>query len=835
MKFLTAAALLAMAIASARSQGLWEPEVRRGEPANPRREDPPANPEWMSRVAPSPSPSPQTTALSEPAQTPPPPTAPGPDSAAPETFRLRPREGPVDEAREQLDKANSIYARKMHEFAAMEYEKFLELFPGAPGRDAAWFRLGECRRILGNKEAARAAFERLAAEFQEGEFLGAGAYRLGEALFAEAKYEEALRRFQQAASLASSSEVRLAARYQSGRCLERLGRLKEAAEAFAEVAAAEGQNPYRDHARLAHADALQAAGSLAEALAVYEQVAREASHPALKAEGAVKAGSAAAAAGDPSRARAFFDRVLAEDEKNPWRSAAHLGKLRLAAAEKRPEEVLKLPAAVLEKFQGETRAEALALTADAHRALGRPAKAAEFYKRLLDEFPGSRFAASARFARVVALHEAGDASATREARAYLETAPEGDERTRVVLLLAERFFAEGNYGEAAARYAEALEGPGLTETMRRQAAYKRAWCLAKLGEDQAAEEALTAFLSAHPGDELAPAAMLQRGICRQKTGRLDQAIEDFQAVIEQFPDARERQQAMLQKALTLGQLDRKAEMKEAFLGLLKAFPKGEGAAQAEYWIGWAAFEEKDYEAAAPRFARARELDAANFGERAGLRLALCYYYLARRQELLAEIARLPNGVVPREAIRWAGLRSAQEGDFQAAERLLASLESPDPEALVTLAESRIALGKNQEALEAAQAAVANLSEPAPRARALLAAAEAQRGLKNFDQAEELAEEALRLQPEGRLNAAGRMALAEIAYARGQFEPAARAFMSVALLYDEPLITPRALERAADSYRRANDDAEADRATEELRRRFPDYAPAPAASSARQSS
>ena len=53
-----------------------------------------------------------------------------------------------------------------------------------------------------------------------------------------------------------------------------------------------------------------------------------------------------------------------------------------------------------------------------------------------------------------------------------------------------------------------------------------------------------------------------------------------------------------------------------------------------------------------------------------------------------------------------------------------------------------------------------------------------------------------------------------------YESAARAFMAVSILLDDPKLTPKALRRAADAYRRAFKDAEADKAMKELLERFP---------------
>jgi TolA-binding protein len=98
------------------------------------------------------------------------------------------------------------------------------------------------------------------------------------------------------------------------------------------------------------------------------------------------------------------------------------------------------------------------------------------------------------------------------------------------------------------------------------------------------------------------------------------------------------------------------------------------------------------------------------------------------------------------------------------------------------------------------------------------------GLRDGAGAKAQAEEAQRLQPEGRLNAEARLANGRALLAQEKFDDAARAFMAVALLYDEKDLTPQALVLAEEAYKRAANSADAQRAREELKRRYPDYKP-----------
>lgn len=832
------AVALVVASSAAVAQDAPEPEIRRAEPVHPIPQAVPVpqaapTPEWMNRVVPNravptrvPQPATPAPAVEQVPNEPVPeptrkPEPPPPD--APNSIRLRPADSQLDPAAVQLEKANGIYARKMHEFAALEYERFLSDFPGAAGRDAALFRLGECYRIEGNAPASRRAFERLVEEFSTGNFAGAGAYRLGEMLFTEGRYDIALTRFRTAASNAEEPEIRLSAQYQAARCLDRLGKPAEASVLYQEVAQVETKNPYREHARLALAEALAASGDQAAALQTYKDIFSGSGPAALRAEAAVKAGALAAGAGDPKAAAAFFEQALGIKNAGPWRAVAVLGQIRLASADSDHRRVAGISASDLGLLEGEALAEALSLIGEAQRQLGDNRKAGAAYGRLIAEFPKSPFAVRAKFQQLVTMYELGDPKTRSRLEAFLEGAVDSGDRARASLLLAELLLKEEKFAEAAKWYA-AVEGGDLTEEMLRQSRYKYAWSLARSGDAAAAVDAYAAFLGQYPEGPWVPEVLLQRGLASQQAKRYSEAIADFDQVISKWPESKEREAALLQKALTHGQQQDQSAMRAAFAQLLEWYPNSAAAAQAEFWIGWAAFEEKDYKAALPHLARARQLDSKNYAERAGTRIALCHYYAQNRVALEKEVANLRPESLPVEVSRWAGLRAAQEGDFAAAERHLSRLsdaQPPDPEILVTLAESQNALGKSSEALANAEVLLGVVEDPAPKARALLAVAEARRGLKEFDLATRAAEDALELQPEGRLNAAARMISAEIEYARGEFDSAARGFMTVALLYDDTKVTPRALERAAESYRRANNDAEADKALDELRRRFPD--------------
>ena len=302
------------------------------------------NPAWMERVKPTPSP--VATPAPEPVATPyrpqgrievapkesselPPKPTPSPEAENGE-IRLSPSSQSGDTAaQEQLKAANSIYSRKMYDYAIMEYEKFLVTYPSAEGGDMAMFRLAESHRMLGNEEVARSGYERLLQAFRKGEFAGAAAYRLGEYLYADKKYDLALIQFRLAAAESAGDEVRLSAKYNAARALDRLKRPNEAEKLYEEVSKVENNNPYHYYARLSLAESAAASGRRKEALEAFSELSSGSAPPAVRAEAAVKAAALAAELGDKQRALKLFNQAFASSESGDWKPMAFLGAIRL--------------------------------------------------------------------------------------------------------------------------------------------------------------------------------------------------------------------------------------------------------------------------------------------------------------------------------------------------------------------------------------------------------------------------------------------------------------------------------------------------------------------------
>jgi len=801
------------------------------------------NPAWMSRVpkaipvAPAvpvatpedtpfrPAPSPRGRIDVDP--TPVPRATPPPAAPQNGEIRVAPSGAPVDSVQADLDVANSLYQRKMYDYAMVEYEKFLIAHPSAPGRDMALFRLGECHRMIGNDELARDNYEKLLQEFRKGEFAGSAAYRIGEFLYAEEKYEFALKQFQLAAAEVTTDEIRLSAIYNSARSLDRLKRPEEAAKAFGQVAAVEKNNPYREYSLLSLANIEAQSGKKESALKNYEKIVAGTGSAAVRAEAAVKAAALAAELGDKKKASRLFDLAAKLPDTGEWKTVAFLGALRMNYELGDYKKVAALSEKPLDDVPEEARPEVLLLAGNSYRQLGNMRAARAVYDRLLLQFPNAKPSEDARFHRLVSMYQLNDPNLIAEADEFLKQSDNPREKAQVTLLKAEALFKAQKYAEAKGLYAQVLES-ALTADLKNKSLYKFGWCQAQTGQFAEAVKTYTDYIEKNK-DADTSSALLQRGLANQQNKDYPAAMKDFGVLIEKKKGP-EREIALQQKALILGQQQDYKGMTEAFQQLLADYPKSAGTAQANFWIGWANFENKDYPAAIKNLETASKLDAAQYGERAALRIILCHYYLQDRAALQKDLAANKNLNIPVEITRWLGRKSFEEGDYEAAEQGLLPVvkggAAVEPEVLIELAEAQIRLGKNREAAEHVAKYLETARDPRSRARGLLASGAVALSGRDFAGATKLAEEAIQLQPEGRLSAEGRMLLGEISMASGDYPGAARAFMSVSVLFDDPEVTPRALKRASEAYKRAGDLMEAEKTQQELQKRFPDFQKSP---------
>lgn len=782
---------------------------------------PPATPE------PAPAATPKPVVPAKPSGPPPDPLQPEPDE--PGTIRIGPTATPRTADQQQLEIADSFYARKMFDQSAPEYERYLGQYPNAADRATAYFRLGESYRRNGSFNAAKNAYETLLGQFQQGDFVGPAAYRLADIYYQGKQYREALPLYRKASVRLKEPSVINAAKFYTGRCLEALGQKMDARVAYEDLVSVVDNNPFQDASRLSLALLLKDSGRTADALKQAQSLAKQTQNAELKIEATVRAGLWLIDLEQSAKAEVQLKDALALGGSSKWREVARLGLIRLQYNTGKYEQVISTFKEEGGQFSAEAKPELLLLTANAYRQLpGKADEARAIYEQLLKEHGASTYAKEAQFERLKLFYYSDDPGLVTEIDKYLLSNPEAPERDQATLMKAEVAFKKQDYASALPLYTALTESRTLTGAFKAEALLKQGFCYIQTHDPENGIKTFSTFIALNPVHKSLPYALIQRGLAYQAQKNLPAALKDYDTLIAKFPKAKERELALQQKGLILGQRGDNAGMAEAFQTLLKDFPNSSAKAQASYWVGRAAFDAKSYKEAIGPLRQARELDKEEFFEKASFLLLLAGFNLEDKATTAEEIeiyAKEGKEKVPAQILRWLGTERHTEKAYELAQKYFQML-TPRAEAVADdflfLGRSQLELKRFAEAAAALQSYLKQVKEPATRAQGLLALSQALIGMQDFAAAQKAVDEALTLQPEGILNGEGLISAGDIHMARNNFEEAAKIYRSVGVVLDDEEVTPRALEKAIAAYEKAGNEVEAKKTRNTLQSRYPEY-------------
>ncbi|MEM7386621.1 MAG: tetratricopeptide repeat protein, partial [Verrucomicrobiota bacterium] len=399
------------------------------------------------------------------------------------------------------------------------------------------------------------------------------------------------------------------------------------------------------------------------------------------------------------------------------------------------------------------------------------------------------------------------------------------------LLKGERSFGQKKYQEAADAYAN-IRVDKVDERYRSQIHYKKGWAMVEAKRWAEGRDALTAFVATNPPEDQLPRVYAKRAQCYRGLKEFPHALKDFEKIVEANPKSREGEFALHQSGLIHVQMRDYDRAIETFDRLLETFPETKAAGEARYWKGASLYEKKEYAKAVPELRKARDADPDAYLDKASMKIILSLHYLQNPDNLSKEIdlllKRRPETKISPDVLTQLGYQFFEREDFERAARYLeasANREEPsgtNPLVWNYLGRSQLRTGSFAASIQAFDFYLEGVKSPSQRARVLLNKATALSKLEKYDEGKTCAEEALTLEKTGQTYALAWILLGDIAMAKSNYEEAAMSYIIPSQMFQDPEVTPRALQKAAKAFEKLGEPDKAEDALKELRKNYPGF-------------
>jgi len=760
----------------------------------------------------------------------------------------------------KFDNAMVLFKAGQYADAVTAFSDFARDFPQDRHREEALYRLGESYRNLKRPDDALAAYTFQVETYPEGALRVSAELRRGAILFDAGKFTDAIAPLQIVVDK-GDGESRQLGKYLLGRSL--LSTQKEADGRAILQGLVDEQPPCKLSGSAAQtlAELDDSQNKYPDALALWQKALARATDPAVKATAAARGGWSALSAKQPADAEKLFQTARQLDASGDVRKVANTGLLRILFQQKRFTEWVALYTAEKGNLLDSARAEILYDLGHANFMLKHWPEAVAGFDAYLAAFSAQDAAVTAAYERFLALTQIDRTKTVSEAETYLKAWPKSPYQARVRLLEAQELSREKNFAQALPLWESLAAEPAADSWPRQDILLELARAYDELNNFPKAATTYQAYLddlNAHPGnpapgaDKQAQArsvlhAQARLAVCLQNAGQLLAATDAWKAVQSLAPEGSREQQTALESLGLIyarGGPAQEAAMAATFHALLDKFPQTPLRAMAAFSVGDSFFKNRDYAGAGPFLLNARNWDAKSWLQPATQRLALSAYGekdYDKTVRYLKEYDTIPAPADPQAQIAarlpaalfyWLAETARKSDKWVEAESYYSRVtQHPDPGDL--LAGAWWQLGEVQSQRKEWPAAVGSYEtyrklkpDAANATTVLLALGRAQLGAQSFDAAKKLGDQALLQEPEGPRSAAARMLLGETAFATQNYPEAARMFATLAVLFDDPKITPQAMSRAADAFERAGDAKSAADWRQKLKDKYPQYQPAP---------
>lgn len=725
--------------------------------------------------------------------------------------------------------------------AATLYGQFIEKFPRSAERPKALYRYATCLQELGNNAGCEQILQTIVRE-SRGPIAGAAAYKLGAIANDRSQWDLAQSYFNITLLQTDNPSLRMDAQFRIARIYMITKNYEKATEAFLEVIASPTSPPAFRQASLASlAQLYTETKEPTKAYDVYKQLLADTTlDTKTRAQILLQAANLASKLNKPEESQVYYKELLSNPEMASQAGEAQLGQLIELYRAKNYKAIIMIMDKGTKPFESKE------LNARRAQIFGQACLAEKQYDRAIACFtnaeqilPNSDLAMDCAYRRLICAQTLKDKNFENLAKQYLTLYPaifaSSPLHDNVRLMVAEELLH--TRPEQAAGWFKLINLENIAEDLRPEVAFKTAWAIAKTGDRITAIARLTDFITNFPQDKRLVDAYILRGDQQAKTGGEAAALLDYATAIKLFPKEAATAIAWQRSAQIYAQRQDTPKLIEFYTGFINNFPKAMPAAlsEAHFLIARGLFDQKKIPEAIKHFKEAKTLNPEKFGPQVSLMLVLSYYQeqnAALLEEAIEELAKnSPESLagIPETVPAWLGMQCFIANNFEKADKYLSMSTKNDQSENVkklvwkTLAKTRLALGKYEEALRAVEKFILLETQAYWKADGLMDKASILLGLKRPDDAQIAVEQAITLGVEGPLLASLKIIQGDIAFARQDYLEAAKFYGTTAELFvSDKELKPLALYKTVQALQKAGKSDEAKRFETNLKTEFPTW-------------
>lgn len=713
---------------------------------------------------------------------------------------------------------------------------YIKDHPNHRNTPAVMYYLGESYYQTGYVRKAEIVFADILRKQKTGPYAAAAAYRLARWAFAESKFEQAAGYFAITASNAKDKRDQIKSTYFQAQALIQAGKEPEAAVVYRKVALEMGNSLYRESAALTYGKLLLRTKDYAKAKSAFESLLVPNQTEEVKAEAAYHAGVACIGLAQNQEAMDYY-KMAFHCNTLKWKGEAQTGIMALFYAEKKYSEIIKLARANKFELTPALQAKQGVMVGHSYYQAKEYVAAINYFIDVETAASGSDSAYKAGYYRLLCYYLTDRGKLPQHVDRFVQVYAPGRGRDKYIhqafLMKAEQLYADQKYEEAAETYVQVNE-KYLEAKYIPSWSFKKAYCWQKIGNHAGAINGFTAYLDSYPNDARAADAMTLRGMSYLKLEDKEKALKDFEAVLKKDPSSQNASLALQSCARIYWGLKKYDAVIETNEKLLAQFPdlKARAKGNAHYWAGNACFKSKKYDKAEAHFLAADKLDPGVYAKQITMMRIYMNFSLKDPEKVEKAVIRAQDiGIrkkIPLDVYRWLGsYYYDRDENMKAATYLVYGLERGKPDQTPVpvwrvLCKAQMKAGLHKEAFTTVSNLMSLELDDPIMVDAMLDKAKIQVALGKNGDAKRTAEQALEMNPVGKLNAELLNILADFYYITAQHAEAAKRYV---LLVDDAADLPfhtLVLDRLAVCLAKMDDKPESERYERMLKKKYPTY-------------